>query len=463
MISLETDRVSELRAKVAGVVALAGEPGYADAVAIWNGAIDRRPSIVVRATSAQDVSAAILFARGTGLEISVRGGGHSFAGNALTDGGLMIDLTLMKAIKVDPASKRAIAEGGVNWGEIDAATQKFGLALPGGMITHTGIAGLTLGGGIGWLATVAGLSCDNLVGAEIVTADGLIRRVSDKEDPELLWALKGGGGNFGVVTKFEYSLTEVGPDLPFAEFFWRFEDGREALKFARDLIPTLPRSVAPFLASANAPPAPFIPEDLRGKPTWVLILVGFGDPAEHAQAVARARQAGAAVQRVETISYVQLQSMWDVTAPWGSFSYEKAVHLEDLTDEVIEVMLTHQPRKTARLSFTPILILGGAFREIPESSASFSGSRTAARYVLNITAVCETREQYDADREWVRNYWTALAPHAPNIGSYVNFMSEYDADRVRIAYGPEKFDRLVKIKRALDPQNVFHLNANIKP
>jgi FAD/FMN-containing dehydrogenase len=455
--------LEQLTKRISGVVARPGEDGYADAVAIWNGVIDRRPSIVARCTNAKDVSEALLFAKGSGLEVSVRGGGHGFSGNALTDGGLTIDLSLMKSVTVDPKVKRAIAEPGVNWGELDTATQEHGLAVVGGMISHTGIAGLTLGGGIGWLTTIAGLTCDNLVSAELVTADGRVYQVSESENPELLWALKGGGGNFGVVTKFEYSLIEVGPNLPFAEFFWPLDQGREALRFMRDLVPTLPTSIGVQIVSTNAPDAPFVPKAFRKKPVWVLIMVGFGDNESVAEAVERARAVKPAFERVAPITYVGLQSMWDKTAPWGSLSYEKAVHLNEISDAIIDVMIEHQPRKTARLSYTPILILGGAYRDVSESATAFSGSRSDAVYVINVTAVCETREEYDADRKWVRDYWSDLVKHAPNIGSYVNFMSEYDADRVRAAYGEEKYKKLVGLKRKYDPDNVFHLNANIKP
>ena len=463
MTEIKSDHLEHFRSRVAGVVAKPGEAGYAEAVAIWNGVIERRPSIVVRCANSKDVSEAVLFAQSMSLEISVRGGGHGFSGNALTDGGLMIDLSFMKSVSIDPVGKRATAEGGVTWGEMDAATQKHGLAVVGGMITHTGIAGLTLGGGIGWLTTLAGLTCDNLVGAELVTAEGKVLRVSETEEPDLLWALKGGGGNFGVVTKFEYSLIEVGPTMPFAEFFWELDRGREALNLARELIPLLPANIAAFVASANAPDAPFVSPELRKKPTWILVLVGFGDASGHAEAVARVRAAKPAIERSQRVSYLELQSMWDRTAPWGALSYEKAVHLEDLSDEVIELMMKHQPNKTAPLTFTPILVLGGAYGNIPESASAFSGSRTRERYVVNITAVCETHKQYDADREWVRTYWSDLVRYAPNSGSYVNFMSEYDADRIRAAYGPAKYEALVDIKRRFDPRNVFHLNANIKP
>jgi FAD/FMN-containing dehydrogenase len=463
MTELASPRLEELRSKVSGVVAQPGESGYAEAVAIWNGSIERRPSIVVRAGDAADVAAALLFARAKGLEVSVRGGGHGFSGFALTEGGLMIDLTLMKSVEVDPTAQRAFAGGGVTWGEFDTATQAHGLAVTGGMISHTGVAGLTLGGGIGWLTPVAGLSCDNLVGAELVTADGHVHQVSETAEPELLWALKGGGGNFGVVTKFEYALHRIGPIVHFGMFYWGLDQGREALRFMREFIPTLPTGIAAFIASTNAPEAPFVPQPLRSKPGWVLALVGFGDAAAHANAIAPVRDAVPALfELVEEIPYAELQRMFDSTAPWGALSYEKAVHLDDLSDAVIDVMVKHQPRKHAPLSFTPILILNGVFANVPDAATAFSGSR-GARYVINITAVCATREQFDADRTWVRDYWSDLVAHAPNAGSYVNFMSEYDEDRVRAAYGAAKYERLAGIKRRFDPDNFFHLNANIKP
>ncbi|WP_067452141.1 FAD-binding oxidoreductase [Actinomadura macra] len=455
----------ELRASVAGTVARPGEPGYDEAVAIWNGSITRRPSIVVRCTGTDDVAAALKYARGAGLEVSVRGGGHGFSGFALTEGGLMIDLSPLKSVTVDPTTRTAVAGGGVNWGELDAATQAHGLAVPGGMISHTGIAGLTLGGGIGWLCTLAGLTCDNLIGAEVVTADGSVHHVSEESEPELLWALKGGGGNFGVVTAFTYRLTPVGPLVNFAMFFWRPEQGRDALRFARDFVPTLPADCGAFIAGTNAPNAPFVPEELRDKPGWLLAVVGFGDAESHARAIAPVRankDLPPAVEDVEAIPYTRLQGMFDHTGPWGAYSYEKAVHFNELTDEVIDIMVEHQPKKTAHLSFTPILVMAGEYHRVQEESTAFSGGRTG-KYVVNVTAVCPDRESFETDRVWVRNYWEELAPHAVGKGSYINFMSEYDEDRVKAAYGAAKYARLAAVKTQYDPDNVFHLNANIKP
>jgi len=461
--TVEQARLDNLRTAVSGQVAQRGEPGYDDAVAIWNGSIERRPSIAVRCLNTQDVVEAVRYARENNLEISVRGGGHSFAGHSLTEGGLMVDLSQMKAVVVDPQAQRAKAEPGVKWGEFDAATQEHGLAVPGGMISHTGIAGLTLGGGIGWLCTIAGLTCDNLIGAELVTASGEVLQVSEDNEQEVLWGLRGGGGNFGIVTSFEYQLHSVGPLVNFSFFYWRPERGTEVLKYIREVIPTLPVNTAAFIAGTNAPKADFVPTEFQDKPGWILALVGFGDEEELRGVVEPIRSAIPADSEVfEQLPYTALQGMFDHTAPWGGLAYEKAAHFDELTDEVIAVMVERQPLKSAHLSFTPILVAGGAYREVPESSAAFSGSREM-RYVINITAVCETKEEFDADRTWVRDYWTALQPYAVGNGSYINFMSEVDVNRVEAAYGPEKYPRLTALKSRLDPDNAFHLNANIPP
>lgn len=459
----DTTNIEQLRASVAGQVAAPGEPGYADAVAVWNGSIERRPSLVVRCGRTDDVVAALRHARANHLEVSVRGGGHSFAGHSVTDGGLMIDLTPMKTVTVDAATRRARAGGGITWGELDAATQEHGLAVPGGMISHTGIAGLTLGGGIGWLCTLAGLTCDNLVGAELVTASGEVMQVTADSEPDVLWALKGGGGNFGVVTTFEYQLHRVGPLVNFGFFFWRADRGREVLRHVREVVASLPADTAAFIAGTNAPNAPFVPTEFRDRPGWVFALVGLGDAPAHTALLEPTRAAVPPdCELIEQVPYAVLQGMFDHTAPWGALAYEKAVHLNELTDEAIDVIVAHQPGKTAKLSFTPILVASGAYHDVPESESAFSGSRQT-RYVINVTAVCETREEFEADRAWVRDYWTALTPHAGGLGSYVNFMSESDDDRVRAAYGADKYARLAALKRRLDPDNVFHLNANIKP
>jgi FAD/FMN-containing dehydrogenase len=447
-----------------GEVCLPGDAGYDEAVAIWNGAIARRPSVVVRCASADAVSAAIGHARSSGLEVSVRGGGHNYSGNALTDGGLMIDLTPMKTITVDLGAKRARCGGGTTWGELDAATQEHGLAVTGGFISKTGVAGLTLGGGIGWLSRKIGLSCDNLVGAEIVTADGQIRRISADNEPDLFWAIRGGGGNFGVVTDFEFALAEVGPMLNLGLFLFKPEDGGDMMRFAREYVRTLPDDSSAFIGGMSAPPAPFVPEELHFTPAYGLVVVGFGSAEEHAGLIAPITATlKPIVEMVTPIPYVGLQTMFDESAPWGLNAYEKSIYVDDLSDAVIDVILEHQPKKMSPLSFVPVFILGGAYRRAAADSTAFGGDRGTG-YLINLSGMAMSPDpaEYEAERGWVRDYWNALAPHASGTGGYVNFMAEQDGERVRSAYG-DKYPRLQAIKASYDPDNVFHLNANIEP
>jgi FAD/FMN-containing dehydrogenase len=439
-----------------------GEAGYDEAVGIWNAAIARRPSIVVRCASDSDVAAALAFARGSSLEVSVRGGGHNYAGLALTDGGVMIDLTPMKTVAVDPTTRRATCGGGTTWGELDAATQVHALAVTGGFISRTGVAGLTLGGGIGWLVRAIGLSCDNVVGARVVTADGQVRHATEAENSDLFWAIRGGGGNFGVVTEFEFALHPVGPMVQLGLFLFSPDQGRELFQFARDYVRDLPDECGVFLAGLSAPPAPFVPPELHLTPAFALLVVGLGDASSHARLLAPIRQSlQPTVELVTPIPYTGLQQMFDESAPWGMYSYEKAVYLDELADGAIDVILEHQARKMSPLSFVPIFVMGGAYRNADPGGTAFGGARNIG-YVINISATTPSETELPAEREWVRNYWSALVEHAVGVGSYVNFMTEYDEERVRGAYG-EKYARLQQIKATHDPANVFHLNVNIKP
>jgi FAD/FMN-containing dehydrogenase len=461
----DTDQsLDVLRARLSASAAACGPgtAGYDQAVNIWNAAITRRPSLVVRCAQDSDVVAALAFARGNALEVSVRGGGHNYAGTALTEGGLMIDLTPMKVVTVDPETRRASCGGGTTWGELDTATQAHGLAVTGGFISRTGVAGLTLGGGIGWLVRPAGLSCDNLVGARVITADGQVRYASDSEHPDLFWAIRGGGGNFGVVTEFEFALHPVGPLVQLGLFLFHPDQGRELFRFARDYVRSLPDDCGVFLAGLSAPPAPFVPPELHFTPAFGLLVVGLGDEAGHAQLIAPIRQTlTPMVELVTPIPYVGLQQMFDESAPWGMYSYEKAVYLDDLSDGAIEVILEHQARKMSPLSFVPIFVMGGAYRAVDPDANAFGGSRNIG-YVVNISATTPSPDELPAERDWVRDYWSALVEHAVGVGSYVNFMAEYEAERVRSAYG-DKYARLQQIKASYDPSNVFHLNVNIEP
>ena len=455
--------VGSLRDAIDGAASLPGDPAYDAAVSIWNGVIKRRPAVVASCTSSGDVAAALEFARGSGLEVSVRGGGHGYAGLALSEGGLTIDLSPMKSVEVDPDTQQARCGGGVTWGELDAATQEHGLAVPGGFISTTGVAGLCLGGGFGWLSRLAGLTSDNLVGAEVVTADGSILRASESEHEELFWALRGGGGNFGVVTSFAFKLHRVGPLVHLGAFFYAPEQAGDMFRFAREYVRTLPDECGVFLAGLSAPPEPFVPDQHKGQPVYLFAIVGLADDAAHNRLVAPVRDAVAPLfELVTPIPYVALQQMFNGSAPWGILAYEKAVYLDELTNGAIEVILEHQPNKQAPLSFLPIFVLGGEFARIQDDATAFGGKRSV-RYMVNVSVGAFEQDLYEADREWARTYWSELVTHAVGVGSYVNFLTEYEQDRVRSAYGPDKYTRLVELKSRYDPDNVFHLNANIPP
>ena len=462
MATFSDGAVAELQSSMVGNVSRSGEINYDEAVSIWNGAITRRPAVVASCANSDDVVAALAFAQREGLEVSIRGGGHNYAGYALCDDGVMIDLTPMSSVSVDVETRRAKCGGGTTWGAFDAATQSHGLAVTGGFISRTGVAGLTLGGGVGWLSRMVGLSSDNLVGAQVVTADGRVVHASESENPELLWALRGGGGNFGVVTEFEFALFPVGPIVHLAMFLFSPEQGGELFRFARDFVKGLPDECGVFLAGLSAPPAPFVPEELHFTPVYAQLLAGFGDADAHAELIAPIRETlSPLVEMITPIPYVNLQQMFDESAPWGLHSYEKALYLTDISDGAIETIIEHQAKKMSPLSFTPIFVMGGAYRRFDGETTAFGGRRDCG-YVFNISATALAPEDYDAERAWVRAYWSALVEHAEGVGSYVNFMTEYEEDRVRSAYG-SKYDRLENVKGVFDPKNVFHLNANIPP
>jgi FAD/FMN-containing dehydrogenase len=454
--------VGAFQERFAGDVLVPGDPGYDEARSVWNGDIDRHPAAIARCFTAEQVAAAVEFARQEGLEIAVRGGGHSFAGFSVCDGGLMISLSEMRDVTVDPDARRARCGGGATWADVDAATQAHGLAVPGGIVSHTGIAGLTLGGGMGWLTRRAGLSCDNLVSAEVVTADGQILTASAESNPDLFWAIRGGGGNFGIVTSFDYRLHEAGPLAQLGLFFWGAGQGDEALRFSRDFVKTLPDDMGTILAGLCAPPAPFVPELYHLVPGFALLIVGWGSAEEHEKVVDPIRAALPPLfEFVTPIPHTELQKMFDEAYVWGTLAYEKALYLDELTDEAIAVMAEHLPQMTSPLSFMPMLPLAGAYLEVGDDETAFGGRR-APCWAVNIAAVAQSPDVLATDRAWVRSFWEALRPHAQGSGSYVNFMSEDDYDRVQAAYG-QKYERLAQVKAAYDPDNVFHLNANIKP
>lgn len=439
-----------------------GEAGYDVARQLWNAANDLSPAIIVRCTSAENIQAAVLEAVRSGLEIAVRGGGHSFPGYSCVNDGLMIDLSRMNGVVVDPTTRRARVQGGALLRDLDTAAYAHGLAVPAGMVSHTGVGGLTLGGGMGYLSRLHGLSIDNLISAEIVLADGRITRVDEQHEPDLFWAIRGGGGNFGVVSEFEFQLHPLPPLVDQGLFFWSLDQGVEALRLMNDLIADSPLALNPVpLVGITAPPAPFVPEPFHGMNGCALSLVGVGDSDAFAAAVERVRTTlPPAFDAVAQMPYPVLQTLIDEPNAPGSFGYDKGVYLSDLDDQVASLLVEHAARKTSPLSAIPIYRLDGAYSEVADDATAFSGPRTPC-YFANLIGLAPIPGLFDEVRSWVRALADDLQPHALAAGSYVNVLPD-DASGVRDSYGA-KFARLQRIKAQYDPDNVFHRNANVPP
>ncbi|MCO4256997.1 FAD-binding oxidoreductase [Pseudarthrobacter cellobiosi] len=447
----------------AGAVIRPDDPLFDEARKVWNADIDRRPAVIVRCSTPGEVVTALGWARAEGLEIAVRGGAHSVSGASSVDGGMVIDLSPMRGVRVDPAARRVRVGGGALHSDLDAACQEHGLAVPVGLVSHTGVGGLTLGGGMGWLTRRAGLTIDSLVSAEVVLADWRIVQASANEHPDLFWALRGGGGNFGVVTEFEFKLHEAGPTVDFGLFFWPSEQGPEVLRLARDLVSILPRDLNVVLGELNAPPAPFVPEQYRFRPGYALLLTGFGPTSQHAAVVERIR--GAIPPLFETIGpmpYVKLQQLLDESTAWGRFHYEKTTYLTELTDNAIQIITDHAARRTSPLTKILIYLLDEAYTETGEHDTAFGGERTP-RYSVFILAAAPDKQSLTADHAWARAFWDALQPAAQGAGGYLNVTNDYDATSLRASYGADKLARLARIKTECDPENVFRHNINIKP
>lgn len=456
--------VTSLRTRIRGDVVGASDGDYDDSRRVWNGSIDRRPLMVARCVDEVDVQAAVRFATEAGLEIAVRGGAHSMSGASVVDGGIVIDLSRMNQVRVDPEARRAVVAGGALLSDLDAATQAHGLAVPAGVVSHTGVGGLTLGGGMGWLSRLGGLTIDNLLAARVVTADGEALVASPSENADLFWAIRGGGGNFGIVTEFEFALHEVGPIIHFGLLFWSLDDGAAALRHVRDVIDTLPDDVNVMVGALNAPPAPFVPEQHRLQPGYAAIVVGTGSPESHA-AVYAALQGGvpALFDFATPMPFVELQKMLDDANAWGLHCYDKGCYVDALSDDVIDALTQHFPDKISPSSVVLFYRLDGAYSRVREDATAFSGGRSP-RFAVFVIGVCPAPDMFAAEREWVRSMADALAPFAVADGTYVNGMTDFDPLRtVRSAYGPEKYARLVDVKTTYDPHNIFHRNANIAP
>jgi len=445
----------------AGELLAPGDPGYDTARSLWNGDIDRRPRLIARCTTVEDVVRAVGHAREVGLPLSVRGGGHGVGGHAVVDEGLMIDLSLMKEIHVDPATSTVRSQAGVVLGELDRASQAFGLAVPAGIVTHTGIAGLTLGGGIGWLMRKHGATVDNLLAAELVTAAGQIVRASADEEPELFWGLRGGGGNFGVVTSFEYRAHELGPIVLAGQIGYPLEEGRKVLQEYRDVVADAPDGLTTIVTVRTVPALPAYPEAHHGRPVVNIGACFAGDPARGEEIVRPLRELGMPLyDSLAPRRFLDFQGMFDPSVLWGWGYYWKSWEVPRLSNEVIDVLVDAASRLPTPQSYVILFQLGGALARVPEGATAYP-QRDAA-FNVNINGVWTMPGDREAAVEWVRAVYEALEPHAYDR-AYVNFIGDEGQDRVRQAYGAEKYARLVALKDRFDPENVFRLNQNIQP
>ncbi len=437
---------------------------YDDARAVWNGTVDRRPRLIARCSGTADAAAAVRFARDRDLEIAVRGGGHNVAGTAVCDDAIVIDLSAMRAVSVDPVERTTLVQGGALWGDVDHGTQAHGLATTGGIVSHTGVGGVSLGGGIGWLMRKHGLTVDNLVQAEVVTAEGEIVGASASDHPDLFWALRGGGGNFGIVSSFRFALHPVGPTVIAGPVFWAAEDTTDVLRFYREFVTDAPDELGSIVRLGTIPPSPAVDEDLHFRPA-IAVASCYAGPVEDGERAVRAlRQFGTPLaDLVGPTLYVDHQSGIDDTVRHGWHYYWKATNLTDLSDDVIDAVADHAYAASSPRSYAAIFRMGGAVARVPHDATAYA-SRDVG-HNMSIDAVWlpdESGEHADAETAWARGFLEALEPH--RAGVYVNFLdADDDASRVREAYGDDAYPRLAEVKAKYDPENVFHNNKNIQP
>ena len=448
-----------LQARVSGPVITPGSPDYDEARKVYNYMIDRRPAAIVKCTSATDVAAVVRQAAETGLELAVRGGAHSVPGFGTADGALVADLSGLDTVTVDPANRTARAGGGVTWGGFNEATAAHGLATTGGVVSTTGVGGLTLGGGIGYLTRGYGLSCDNLISAQVVTADGQIVTASENEHPDLFWALRGGGGNFGVVTEFTFRLHPVS-DIYGGPMFFELSDGPALFAYFNEFIKTAPREFGGFPAFQIAPPLPFVPEDRVGEPFIALVSCFTGSPEEGEKILQGFRDVATPVaEHVGTMPYAALNSAFDALVPKGLQHYWKAAFVGDLTAEAIAAYMEHGPKVPTVNATVHLYPINGAAHDVAADATAF-GHRDAT-YALVIAGMWPDPADNDANTQWVKDFYAAVAPLSQG-GGYINFASGDDQSKVAANYGAN-YARLQEVKRRYDPSNLFHLNQNIAP
>jgi FAD/FMN-containing dehydrogenase len=452
--------VSALRGKVRGTVALPGEDGYEAARTIWNAMIDRRPGLVVRCLDAADVINAVKIVRDEKLLVAVRGGGHNIAGNAVCDGGLLIDLSLMRAVHIDPASRTARVEPGATLADFDKEAQEFGLVTPLGINSTTGVAGLTLGGGFGWTTRKFGLTIDNLISAEVVTADAKLVRASEKENPDLFWALRGGGGNFGVVTSFEFKLHPLGPEVLSGLIVHPLEHAGELLPAFRRIAKEAPDELTTWIVMRKAPPLPFLPAEWHGKEVLIFAACNAGDMKDGEKALQGLRALGKPIADViSPHPFAAWQAAFDPLLTPGARNYWKSHDFADLPDAAINVILDAVRQLPSPECEVFIAHVGGAMARVAADATAFPNRD--AHFIMNVHTRWQDKAQDRACIAWARRLFEAAAPFASG-SVYVNFMPDDENDRVEKAYGTN-YGRLAEIKRRYDPANLFRMNQNIRP
>lgn len=460
MTGLQATKIEELKGNFGGTILLPGDTAYESARKIWNAMIDRHPILIARCATTSDVVRAVNFARDNGLVLAVRGGGHNIAGNAMCDGGIVIDLSQMKAASVDPEARHATIEGGATLADLDAATLAHGLATPLGINSTTGVAGLTLGGGFGWLSRKHGMTIDNLESAEVVTAAGEVVRASPTEHPDLFWAIRGGSGNFGVVTRFEFRLHPVGPDILSGLIVYPISEAKTVLQQYREFMANAPDELSVWPVLRQAPPLPFLPPEVHGKGIIALALLYAGDPKQGEPLIAPLRTFGTPLgEHVGVQPYTAWQQAFDPLLTPGARNYWKSHNLSTLKDELFDAVIdfvNRLPSPQCEIFFGAI---GGATTRPAPDSAAYAHRDTL--FVMNVHGRWDDPADDKRCIGWARDFFEASAPFASG-GVYVNFLTADEVDRVRTAYGPN-YDRLARVKRKYDPDNLFRLNQNIKP
>jgi FAD/FMN-containing dehydrogenase len=460
MVSVQKDVIDSLRSKLRGDVLLPGDPGFQEARTIWNAMIDRRPAMILRCCGVADVMDAVRAARDLEVHPAVRAGGHNIAGNAICEGGLVIDVSPMRSVRVDPQARRAYVEPGATLGDFDREAQAFALATPLGINSTTGVAGLTLGGGFGWLSRKYGLSVDNLVSAEVVSAAGKRLRADTEQNADLFWAIRGGGGNFGIVTLFEFELHPVGPEVLAGLIVFPFDQARSVLQKYRTFVDTMPDDLNVWAVLRKAPPLPFLPEAVHGKEVLVLAVFYAGDVEEGRRAIDPLRSFGQAHgEHVGPMPYTAWQQAFDPLLAPGVRNYWKSHNLAELRDGALDSIVDYAGRLPSPHCEIFVGLLGGRIGRVSTEATAYA--QRDAKFVLNVHSRWETPAEDEKCIAWAREFFDATAPYATG-GAYVNFMTSDEANRVAAVYGPN-YERLARVKKKYDPTNFFRLNQNIAP